>query len=1650
MPTLAYRSFIRSRLPAWLEDTNPAEQANMRQAALSLASAGYRLNDAIKTIPSIRDFALPRLQPAMDRLFGAPIDLESSSLVRPNDRENHSLFDWALHNFTQADAQAKAGVKGSRFEIRTDSALIARPRLNEFASLCRKLDIGAAYQTELERRIPAWPDNVVDPPSLAIKYLDYRQALLQYDAQQARMRGLLDAEGERILANFRIQLDAAHPVEALATAVVSGLALNIRKGADHPVGLSGARVYWARNPAAKGKVPLVVHIPGDPVTPLKQYAGSFDFAKELFGRLARTGDAAFLRSLVPLRDRSWFDKIVQHRPRNEERDIIAAAVPDKYFHGLYQEWRSSVLTRSSEVARPVAFIDRKALPDNTEWWLNLGLEVVALVALSVAGAEVVESAALALGIGQLIRDVYEGIQELSEGHLRLAIEHLFEAALDAGLEATGDFAANSLVGEMFPVPLANDSLRLWHGLTDGFVAKRSPPAGVTPDAFGVWRAAGRAWVKVDGNFYEVAGDERSLRLELPANYAGVEPALEWSRARGWRWAYQSPLTMEGFRLLREVIPAFRSLRDISLQRAQWSTGITDEQLRYAAVNDKPVPGQLLYMARRFEAREQLLEAEVHLRAGEALPSVPLGMVQLLAELPGWPARRAFCYTGEAGTSFVSPGTGAELLLDVTDFKAGRWQQRLLAQLGSSEVRALLGEGASAQAPAILHQRLADRLADRLKTNGYPLIDAFADLDAFTDLEKRPGAALMHRLFPSLPGPMLDSLLASVTSEDLQGLLADRVSNSLARRTVEALRELRISRALEFMLASEASNDRDRLVMALIGPELHYMDELVRVQLLLDKGFIGGPLRVGKRGPIKTIRRTAGHYQLFDEVGKELTALTNLEVALSRIFFNSQPNAMDLAIQGQGDLRARLFERALNSRASLRLHLGMLVLTPPKLRLLGGYPMIDRTSLASARRTLDERLRALYPGQGISAAVKAELQARSISTGRAIELLVSDKEIEWSRLDLSLGNWETATGKHHEIEHDNPAVRLEARQHFGEELRKCWRRETTSTLIVEGEVWEVFYLAVAGDTVGVLPSIDADFSHVEVLMLRDMGLTPDPSDFLRLFPRVAALRLSENRLTRCPPAIAQMPRLRVLDLERNPIVFDDQTFTPLLAAGAGSELQHMDLSGIDTAMGAEGPGGVSAIEVLGRLPRLEELVWLDNDGFAPAQLQAIGRLIRLKLLDLTNCRLRLDAQSAAFVAQLANLRRLNLGGNIISELPDLTGLSRLTDLDLSLARIDSVPLAVIELLRRDPLGRLAVDLSGNRITSVEALLPTLARRLGEGERMVVSLDDNPLPTEQIERLRGTGQSFAYRRDIWMGNETVRRRFEALRQNPADGRFLDWLSDAVKQSEGYDFGPNLDSGRDRALAIAGTFFQLDAETAQLAGLVPNLEERFDAFRKRICQRLQHLPRSILDVATPPILDELETHLAIFLRWCRATAQPQQPPFASFIHGLFGAWQKYLSDVQRWDDMRIANDATQERFVQRLLETQGAFSAWENPQYGDLYWFPYLEEMSARWANFQAQWDALGETLTEASSAPVDTSQWPQLLRENLAAPAQGLPGPTLEAAADVDWGSAAVQLSEDQYRRAWAIFRAVKASEGERVAMEATVELVGPWWAGRGEP
>ncbi|WP_325919188.1 leucine-rich repeat domain-containing protein [Pseudomonas frederiksbergensis] len=1654
MTQLTHHHFIRRQLPKWLLDADQAEQAKLQQAALDLAEAGHRFSQAIDSIPSLRDFSLSRMQLHLDRLFGATVDVERSELIRyfrddcatypipgggtstpvctPRAPEKRSLLEYALINFTSSDTQAQAFFRGSRFKLYPEDASASLVQMHDFAKLCRDLDTGAAYAHELRRQLPQLSHDAASLPTIAATYIKYKKNQLRHDAQQARMQGLLDVTGERILAAFGVQLDVSVVLQPLRTAVASGLELSDRWRAEHRVILPGVRVFWSEPQRAGQLVPIVVHIPDDPVSPIKQYPSSVAFQDDLSERLGDLRYAAFFSRLLPLPHRSWSDPALVELLRKGERNLVKGhGLRGDFWQGLYREWRSVVLSSASSQARSVADIDRDVLIGETWMWLGAGLQFFSGISMFLPGVEPLAWAGVALGMGQFILDVYEGAHALNLGERLEAIQHLFSAAMSAATFGVGAFGANHLLDEMSPVVTIEGHQRLWHGRTEAFASLRSPPAHATVDPYGVWRAADDAWVKIDGRFYEVTGQERDLRLRLAPDYRGVAPALEWRRATGWRWMHRDPLGMQGARLLQEIDPRLQALSKVSLNDAQQLLGISDDRLRYLAVNGEPLPELLPYMARRLSARAQISVAMARLRANQPLQSVPLGVAQLLTELPGWPARRAFRYMDERA-SFLIAGEGPELHLDGNAFSTGQWQERLLWQFDAREKSALLGPETPWEAPAITHRRLANLLADRLERSGYRLIDNFANLAA-----RHPYAALLRRAFPNLPEPVADALLSGMTVEEQHGLSSGRVPQSLAQRTVEVLRELRVARALEALKAGVSGNDRDRLVMRLFASELIGLAEPVRVQLQLDGNF-ADPLDAGETGPLKTIRRHDGRYEPLDETGNGLGPPTSLEDALLRALPDSARRRLGLDIWQQDKLRSRLLEHALGHREQLRSALGIRpsrldnLRSPERVGGHLGYPMSGRGRGSWQRRaTLQSRLQALYPDATICAQVMTELQARSEQTGKRLAELISEKEAEWKALDESLETWEQDQDKLHVVEHDDPAVRTALRKRVGRAVRRSWRRE----IRFPTRQRTVLGLAVESCPIGKLPRLTADFSHVEAVSLKGLGLSEDPSDFLSHFPALLELSLAHNRLPRCPSAIAGMTRLRFLLMNENPLVFDDQVFAPLLAQTPSATLEWIELSGVSSGPeAAQVQRAALAIEALAVLPRLRHLVWKNNLWFGTELLHAIGRLRQLEFLSLSDSRLVLDEQNNAFLGHLDRLVGLDLSGNRLTDLPSLSGLTELAFLDLSQAKLREIPATVIELWQRTPCRALYVILQGNAITQVESMLSVLPRNEADRRLLGVNLYDNPLPVSQIARLRAAKYDFGYSRDLWVANERLRSAFEQLRENPANARFLDWLSNEMARLGGaQDVAINASEPNSRGVRAAERLFNLDGSMAFMRQRVTDLDERFKALQSRIFSRLEPSVRHRTFT-----LDELEVHLQLFRYFCLDLAQPMLNNFSRFMFQHYRIWAGLQAINEGWSPQVFNAQATEALFVSHLLKdlTEG------EPQFETLSWAPYLKEMSPIWRAFESKWDPIIESLSDAYDGGLDTSQWPRELMDSLAHPPQAQP--PLEPVGEVPWGATDIELNSDQLRRAWLIIKFVQAAEAVQASTQATEALVHAWW------
>ncbi|XVN15860.1 hypothetical protein QZH47_06870 [Pseudomonas corrugata] len=317
------------------------------------------------------------------------------------------------------------------------------------------------------------------------------------------------------------------------------------------------------------------------------------------------------------------------------------------------------------------------------------------------------------------------------------------------------------------------------------------------------------------------------------------------------------------------------------------------------------------------------------------------------------------------------------------------------------------------------------------------------------------------------------------------------------------------------------------------------------------------------------------------------------------------------------------------------------------------------------------------------------------------------------------------------------------------IRRAWQRAPDP-----GSEGSELVVRIENVNLGRLPPVTVRLEHIETMILTNLGLVEDPSDFLRMFPGVDSLNLQDNHLTAVPVAVAQLRALVDLSLSRNPLHLDANVFTPLLGTDPYIPLWTLDLSGIGSAQAGTDAEVIAAIGSLAGLPSLREVIWADNLSFTPEQLQALtSSLPDLRSLNLARCGLRLDEEGSAFLRTATALQELRLNENSCRDLPDLPELVNLMTLELSRTGLDRVPPIALSVLARHSevfiSDTFVVDLSGNRITGIQDdLMPVLAR-LSDQDSLGVWLDDNPLPSVQVNALRAIfPESFRYTVDDWL--------------------------------------------------------------------------------------------------------------------------------------------------------------------------------------------------------------------------------------------------------------------------------------------------------------
>ncbi|WP_457266306.1 NEL-type E3 ubiquitin ligase domain-containing protein [Pseudomonas sp. P5_C3] len=185
------------------------------------------------------------------------------------------------------------------------------------------------------------------------------------------------------------------------------------------------------------------------------------------------------------------------------------------------------------------------------------------------------------------------------------------------------------------------------------------------------------------------------------------------------------------------------------------------------------------------------------------------------------------------------------------------------------------------------------------------------------------------------------------------------------------------------------------------------------------------------------------------------------------------------------------------------------------------------------RSPESRAADLYPSLDTE-----QIKALVRSLGDDVDGGLARRKTEYKTLKDQLKSWITQSSAS-----STPEPTKRWAEQVAQEIKRCWRQQTGTTLKLQ-----------PGN--GTLPALNADFSHVRTLDLKDITWSDTVDTFLTGFSRLEHLTVTRSTLDKLPAAVAEMSDLSTLNLSSNRIQLNEQTSAKLSAL---SKLENIDLS-----------------------------------------------------------------------------------------------------------------------------------------------------------------------------------------------------------------------------------------------------------------------------------------------------------------------------------------------------------------------------------------------------------------------------------------------------------------------------------------------------------
>jgi hypothetical protein len=607
-------TFIHRRTPDWIKHASAADIRTLRSLYAEHKETQEKANAATAAALRPHEFAetafsdpsagiVPKGYRLSQLMWQEKVrELEGTSVPRLEDAYK---VQPALPRLMQNFATGVTPLEGSGL-VAAGSSTALSGKLETLIASCRRLDVGALYQTHLDTAFKKNAALLVKDKLAGFK-LALHIAFLKGTIKAGVRDALLSCVGGSVTTDGKESLEAQTGDSSALTAY-PGL-----------MSMLGVRVHEALFVQLRGAddsdAGIVIYMPGEP-EPLRWFASKLTWVAEMASTLKdKTRLAAFIQ-LIALEDRVAFLTAVQSRLEDKVPDLEVEG--ETHHAPVISGWVDAQIERVKADARlllvPTADVDAKASRERLQEWQSLGWGLANLAGFFIP---VVGALLLAQLVTFVCKEVFEGVEDWAKGHDHEALQHILVVAVNvaaavatAGVvagagAAAGAFRRSAFVDGLEPVAVGRDALRLWN---DDLGVYRTSAEGARLSDDGLYHDGARRLLRVNEHYYEVhqAEGRGPWRLRHPLRSEAYGPVVEHNGERFWHLREEDPQAWsDEAKLLDRLWPQERPLDPVRARQVLQAACSDIDELRGIAIENRALPASLRDTLRRFEADERV-------------------------------------------------------------------------------------------------------------------------------------------------------------------------------------------------------------------------------------------------------------------------------------------------------------------------------------------------------------------------------------------------------------------------------------------------------------------------------------------------------------------------------------------------------------------------------------------------------------------------------------------------------------------------------------------------------------------------------------------------------------------------------------------------------------------------------------------------------------------------------------------------------------------------------------------------------------------------------------------------------------------------------------------------------------------------------------